>query len=37
MMPAVPLSGITRPPAPLEEAEDGFVQVGLPSFGLPEH
>jgi hypothetical protein len=24
-------------PAPLEDAEDGFVQVEFPSFGLPEH
>ena len=37
MMPAIPLSGITRPPAPLEDAEDGFLQVELPSFGLSEH
>jgi hypothetical protein len=37
MMPAVPLSGITRPPAPLEDVKDGFMQVELPSFGLLEH
>jgi hypothetical protein len=30
-------SAITLSPAPLEDAEDGFVQVELPSFGLPEH
>jgi hypothetical protein len=30
-------SDITLSPGPLEDAEDGFVQVGLPSFGLPEH
>jgi hypothetical protein len=30
-------SAITLSPAPLEDAEDGFVQVELPSFGHPEH
>jgi hypothetical protein len=36
-MPLALRSNITLSPAPLEDAEDGFLQVELPSFGLSEH
>ena len=36
-MSAAQRSDITLSPGPLEDAEDGFVQVEFPAFGLPEH